>query len=203
MKVAVIGGSGRQGSRIITELLARGHQVTAIARDPGKIEARKGVTAKRGDVANPAALAELLKGHDAVINAARFQGIKAADLLEAVRNSGVKRLLVVGGAASLRVAAGVRLFDTPQFPEAYKAEASAGIAFLDALKAENELDWVFVSPGALLAPGERTGKYRLGKDDLLKDARGASSISMEDFAIAMVDELEQARHHRDRFHVAY
>jgi hypothetical protein len=144
MKVAVIGGSGRQGSRLIAELLARGHRVTAIARHPDRIEAREGVSAKQGDIAHPTELAVLLKGHDAVIGAVRFQGIRAADLLDAVRRSGVKRLLVVGGAASLHVAAGVRLFDTPGFPDAYKAEASAGIAFLGALKAEKELDWAFV-----------------------------------------------------------
>ncbi len=203
MKVAVIGASGRAGSRIITEALARGHQVTAIARNPEKIESRAGVVAKKGDLGHPASLAPLLKGHDAVISAVRFVGADAKHLLEAMKASGVKRLLVVGGAASLEVAPGALLLHAPTFPEVAKAEATAGFEFLKVLRGEKELDWVFVSPGALLAPGERLGKYRLGKDQLLKDDSGKSSISMEDFAIAMVDELEKPKHHRERFHVAY
>ena len=203
MKVAVIGASGRAGSRIITEALARGHQVTAIARNPEKIESRAGVVAKKGDLGHPASLAPLLKGHDAVISAVRFVGADAKHLLEAMKASGVKRLLVVGGAASLEVAPGALLLHAPTFPEVAKPEATAGFEFLKVLRGEKELDWVFVSPGALLAPGERLGKYRLGKDQLLKDESGKSSISMEDFAIAMVDELEKPKHHRQRFHVAY
>jgi putative NADH-flavin reductase len=203
MKVAVIGGSGRQGSRLITELLARGHEVTAIARNPEKIEARKGVTAKKGDLAHPASVAPLLKGHDAIINAVRFHGTDARHLLEAVKKSGVKRLLVVGGAGGLEVAPGVMLITTPQFPEVAKPEATAGLEFLRVIRGEQEIDWVFLSPGALLAPGERTGKYRLGKDQLLKDESGKSWISMEDFAIAMIDELEAPKHSRTRFHAAY
>jgi putative NADH-flavin reductase len=201
MKIAVIGASGRAGSRIVQEAVARGHQVTGIARNPEKIEG--GAAAKQGDLDHPAALAPLLKGHDAVISAVRFINAKAANLLDAMKRAGVKRLLVVGGASSLEVAPGVRLFDAPGFPEAARAEGSAGIEFLNGLKNERELDWVFISPGALLAPGERLGKYRVGKDQLLKDASGKSSISMEDFAIALVDELEKPRHHRERFHVAY
>jgi putative NADH-flavin reductase len=201
MKIAVIGASGRAGSRIAKEALARGHQVTGISRSPEKIEG--GVVAKQGDVNDPGALAPLLAGHDAVISAVRFVGFKSDKLLEAVKRSGVKRLLVVGGASSLEVAPGTRLFDTPAFPEAARAEGSAGIEFLNAIKNERELDWVFVSPGAMLAPGERLGKYRLSKDQLLKDENGKSWISMEDFAIAMVDELEQPKHRRERFHVAY
>jgi hypothetical protein len=203
MKIAVIGASGRAGSRIIDEALKRGHTVTGIARNPEKIAARAGVTAKKGDFGHPASLATLLAGHDAVISAVRFLGANAAHLIEAVKQAGVKRLLVVGGAASLEVAPGALLLHTPQFPEVAKAEATAGLEFLKALRGEKELDWVFVSPGALLAPGERLGKYRLGKDQLLKDESGKSSISMEDFAIAMVDELEKPKHHRERFHAAY
>ena len=203
MKIVVIGASGRAGSRIITEALARGHQATAIARNPEKIEVRGGVTAKKGDLNHAESLAPLLKGHDAVISAARFIGANAASLIAAVKKSGVKRLLVVGGAASLEVAPGTKLLDTPTFPETYKPEATAGLQFLNALRGEKDLDWVFVSPGALLAPGERTGKYRVGKDQLMKDASGKSWLSMEDLAIAMIDELEKPKHHRQRFHVAY
>jgi putative NADH-flavin reductase len=203
MKVAVVGGSGRQGSRLVAELLARGHAVTAIARNPEKIEARPGVTAKQGDVADPASLAALLKGHDAVISAVRFAGVKPEQLIAAVKQSGVNRWLIVGGASSLEVAPGVILLDTPGLPEAARPEAAAGVAFFKQLKNERDVDWVFLSPGALLAPGERTGRYRVGKDQLMKDASGKSWISMEDFALAMVDELEKPKHHRQRFHVAY
>jgi hypothetical protein len=203
MKIAVIGASGRAGSRIVKEAVARGHQVTAVARNAEKIEGGAGVLAKRGDVNDPATLASMLKGHDTVISAVRFIGVKAANIIDAVKRAGVKRLLVVGGASSLEVAPGVRLFDSPGFPEAARAEGGAGIEFLNALKNERELDWVFISPGGLFAPGERLGKFRVGKDQLLKDASGKSSISMEDFAIALVDELEQPKHHRERFHVAY
>jgi putative NADH-flavin reductase len=203
MKIAVIGASGRAGSRIMKEAVARGHQVTAIARNPDKIESGRGVVAKPGDAGEPAALAPLLKGHDAVISSVRFVSAKAANLIDAVKRAGVKRLLVVGGASSLEVAPGVRLFDTPGFPEAARHEGGAGIEFLDALKNERELDWVFICPGGLFAPGERRGKHRVGKDQLLKDESGKSWISMEDFAIALVNELENPKHHRERFHVAY
>jgi uncharacterized protein len=202
MRIAIIGASGRAGSRILNEAVDREHAVTGIARNPEKIPSRPRVTVQAGDVDDPAGLAELLADHDAVISAVRFAQSKFPNVIEAVKRSGVKRLLVVGGASSLEVAPGVKLFDTPGFPEAAKAEGSAGIAALEELRKERELDWVFVSPGALLAPGERTGKYRLGKDQLLKDDAGKSSISMEDFAIAMIDELENHKHSRTRFHVA-
>lgn len=203
MHIAIIGASGRAGSRILNEAADRGHTVTGIARNAGNVPSRAGVSAKAGDINEPQAAAPLLAGHDAVICAVRFATTNAANVLGAVKRAGVNRLLIVGGASSLEVAPGVKLFDTPGFPEAAKAEGGAGIAFFEELKGERELDWVFVSPGAMLAPGERTGKYRLGRDQLLKDESGKSSISMEDFAIAMIDELENHKHSRMRFHVAY
>ena len=203
MKIAIIGASGRAGSRILNEAVDRGHAVTGIARNPEKIPSRPGVTAKVGDVSDPAKLAPVLSGHDAVVSSVRFAQSKFANVIDAAKRASVKRLLVVGGASSLEVAPGVKLFDTPGFPEAARAEGGAGIAALDELRKERELDWVFLSPGAMLAPGERTGKYRLGRDQLLKDESGKSWISMEDFAIAMVDELENRKHSRMRFHVAY
>lgn len=203
MRIAIIGASGRAGSRILNEAVDREHTVTGIARNPEKIPSRPRVTVKAGDVEDPVALAELLSDHDAVISAVRFAQSKFPNVIEAVKRSGVKRLLVVGGASSLEVAPGTKLFDTPGFPEAAKTEGRAGIVALEELRKERELDWVFLSPGALLAPGERTGKYRLGKDQLLKDESGKSWISMEDYAIAMIDELENHKHSRQRFHVAY
>jgi len=203
MKVAVIGIRGRVGSRLATELLLRGHSVTGIGRSPVKIDPRPGVTLKQGDATQSLMLASLLAGHDAVLSASRFQTSDANALITAVRKAGVKRLLVVGGAGSLEVAPGKALVDTPDFPEAYKVEARAGVKFLDTLRNEKELDWTYLSPSAELSPGERTGKFRIGGDQLLVDSNGKSWISMEDFAIAMVDELEHPKHSRRRFTVGY
>lgn len=158
---------------------------------------------KAGDATQPARVAPLLAGHEVVISAARFQSSDPKALIAAVEQAGVPRLMVVGGAASLEVAPGQALFDAPNFPEAYKPEAEAGRKFLDALRAEQDLDWTFLSPSAEFAPGKRTGKFRLGGDQLLSDANGQSWISMEDYAIAFVDELEAPKHSRQRFTVGY
>ncbi len=203
MKVALIGIRGRVGSRLATELLLRGHSVTGIGRSPVTIDPRPGVTMKQGDATQSLMLASLLAGHDAVLSASRFQTSDANALITAVRKAGVKRLLVVGGAGSLEVAPGKALVDTPDFPEAYKVEARAGVKFLDTLRNEKELDWTYLSPSAEFSPGERTGKFRIGGDQLLVDSNGKSWISMEDFAIAMVDELEHSKHSRRRFTVGY
>lgn len=203
MKIALIGASGNVGSRVATEALSRGHQVTGIARHPERIAAKAGLTAVRGDAASPESLSRALADHDAVVSSTRFQGSDARVLLSAVRKSGVKRLLVVGGAGSLEVAPGRALIDAPDFPPAYKPEASAGRDFLNVLRGEKDLDWTFLSPSAFFAPGERTGKFRVGGDALLVGADGMSRISMEDYAIALVDELETPRHPRRRFTVGY
>jgi putative NADH-flavin reductase len=203
MKIALIGAGGRVGSRLLTELLNRGHSVTGIARNTTQLTSRPGLVLKVGDATQPAQLAPLLAGHDAVVSATRFQTSDARALITAVKQAGVPRLVVVGGAASLEVAPGKALFDAPGFPEAYKPEAQAGRRFLDVLRAEKELNWTFLSPSAEFAPGERTGKFRLGGDQLLSDANGKSWISMEDFAIALVDELETPKHPRQRFTVGY
>ncbi|WP_028006697.1 NAD(P)-dependent oxidoreductase [Solimonas flava] len=202
MKIALIGISGRVGSRLADELLRRGHQITGISRQAGAT-ARPGLTLHCADANDAAALAPLIAGHNAVISAGRFESTAAAPLLAAMRQAGVPRLLVVGGAGSLEVAPGVALIDTAGFPDAYKAEAGAGRRFLDTLRAETALDWTFLSPAALFEPGERSGHFRLGGDQLLVDAEGNSRISMEDYAIALADELEQPRHSRRRFSVAY
>lgn len=203
MKITLIGVSGHVGSRLLTELLNRGHSITGIARDITKLASRHNLVLKTGDAAQPASLAPLLASHDVVISATRFQSSDPKALIAAVKQAGVKRLMVVGGAASLEVAPGQALFDAPGFPETYKVEAAAGRQALDALRAEKELDWTFLSPSAEFAPGERTGKFRLGGDQLLSDANGKSWISMEDYAIAFVDELETPKHSRQRFTVGY
>lgn len=202
MKIALIGASGNVGSRILRELVGRGHRVTAIARRPDAVAADPKVVAKEGDLSDKAGLAALLKGHDAVISSVRFKDLDAEGLIEIVRASEVKRFLVVGGAGSLEVAPGKILLNTPDFPEVYKAEASKGVALLHLLNGVKDLDWTFLSPSALFVPGERTGKFRIGKDQLLTNEKG-SSISYEDYAIALVDEIEKPQHVRQRFTVGY
>ncbi len=202
MKVALIGATGQAGSRVLAELTRRGHSVTAIARHPEKAPQGPLVIAKKGDVADPAALATLLRGHDAVISSVHFVDCDPASLVGTVRAAGVKHYLVVGGAGSLEVAPGVTLVSTSQFPAAYKEEATRGVQFLENLRGVDDLDWTFLSPSAFFVAGERTGKFRLGKDQLLTNEKG-SSISFEDFAIAMVDEIEKPAHIRERFTVGY
>lgn len=202
MKIALIGATGNAGAPILKELVRRGHAVTAIVRNPEKIAVQPKVTARKGDVLDQAGLAALIKGHDAVISAVHFSASDPKKLIEAVRASGVKRYLVVGGAGSLEVAPGKKLIDTPEFPPQYKAEAAAGGVFLDLLKQEKELDWTFLSPSALFIAGPRTGKFRLGTDQLLANDKG-SSISFEDYAIALADEVEKPAHSRKRFTVGY
>jgi putative NADH-flavin reductase len=203
MKIAVIGASGNAGSRITAELARRGHAVTAIARHPDKIAGGANVTPTRGDVLDQAGLAGLMAGHDAAISSVHFLDSDPVKLIGAAKESKVGRYLVVGGAGSLEVAPGVRLVTTPGFPVVYKAEAEKGAAFLDLLRAEKELNWTFLSPSALFVPGERTGKFRLGTDQLLTAADGKSSISFEDFAVALADEIERPVHIRQRFTVGY
>ena len=203
MKIAVIGASGNAGSRITAELARRGHSVTAIARNPDKIVSQPNVTAAKGDVLDQAGLAALLAGHDAAVSSVHFLDSDPAQLIGAARDSKVGRYLVVGGAGSLEVAPGVRLVTTPNFPVAYKAEAEKGGAFLDLLRQEKELNWTFLSPQALFTAGERTGKFRLGTDQLLTAEDGKSWISFEDFAVALADEIERPAHIRQRFTVGY
>lgn len=203
MKIAIIGATGNVGSRLLDEALRRQHSVTAIARKASALSARAGLLSHDVDVHDRAALVAVLQGQDVVISSGRFASITAADILAPVKQAGVPRLLVVGGAGSLEVAPGVALIDTPQFPAEYKEEAGAGRRFLQDLRQETELDWSFLSPSALLVAGERSGVFRLGQDQLLSGADGKSWISMEDYAIAMLDEIERPAHVRQRFTVGY
>ncbi len=202
MKIALIGASGEAGSRVLKELSDRGHSVTAISRNPGKIADLSGVTPVAANLADSADLRETLTGHDIVISSVHFLQTDLAKLIADVKAVGPKRYLVVGGAGSLEVGHGVKLVDTPDFPAIYRDEATAGGVFLDLLRAEPDLDWTFLSPSAMFVPGERTGKFRLGTDQLLTNDE-VSSISFEDFAIAMVDEIETPAHRRQRFTVGY
>jgi putative NADH-flavin reductase len=202
MKIAVIGASGNVGSRVAAELVRRGHAVTAIVRHPEKVSAQPGVTPAKGDLFDQPAMARLLAGHDAVVSAVHFLASDPAKLIGAVRESNVPRYLVVGGAGSLEVAPGVPLVTTPDFPVVYKAEAEKGGEFLDLLR-QTDLNWTFLSPSALFVAGERTGRFRLGTDQLLTGTDGKSWISFEDFAVALVDEIERPAHLRQRFTVGY
>lgn len=203
MKIAVAGASGRAGSEITKELSRRGHTVTAIARNPEKIATLPNVTPTKGDVLDQSDLAKLWAGHDVAVSSVHFLASDALKLIGAANDSKVGRYLVVGGAGSLEVAPAVKLVTTPGFPAQYKAEAEAGSAFLDLLRQEKALNWTFISPSALFIEGERTGKFRLGTDQLLADANGKSWITFADYAIALADEIERPAHERQRFTVGY
>jgi len=176
--------------------------VTAVARNPAKIASLANVTAVAGDIEASNDLVQVLKGHDAIISSVHFSASDPDKLIAAVKAAEVRRYYVVGGAGSLEVAPGKLLVDMPEFPAMYKAEAQGGVDFLNKLKADEALDWTFLSPSAAFVPGERTGTFRLGKDQLLTNQNG-SSISFEDFAIALVDEIETPAHIRQRFTVGY
>jgi putative NADH-flavin reductase len=212
MKLAIIGATGFVGSALLKEAVARDHEVTALVSEPSKVPASNNVIALQANVLAQETLADKLKGHDAVISA--FSGHAQADVLgyyvegirsiiSASKNAGVPRLLVVGGAGSLEVAPGVQLIDTPHFPAQWKATAEGARQALNLLREEQELIWTVLAPSAHLEPGQRTGKFRIGKDELLVDGAGESRISLEDYAIAMIDELEKPAHPRSRFTAGY
>ena len=208
MKVVLFGASGMIGSRVLEELLGRGHEVTAVVRNPEKI-AVGGVRVVKGDINDEAVVAKAVEGADAVISAYAPPQKQENTLLNATRSliagmgrAGVRRLIVVGGAGSLEAAPGVALVDLPQFPAEWKAIALAHRDVLPILK-ESNLDWTYLSPAGLIQPGERTGTFRLGGTQLLSDANGESRISAEDYAIALVDELEKSEHVGRQFTAAY
>jgi putative NADH-flavin reductase len=202
MKVAVVGATGNAGQRIVKELTSRGHQVTAISRNAGDLPA--GATHKQVDASDSGALVEAIRGHDAVVSSLKFAGSNPQQLIEAVKKSGVPRYLVVGGAATLKQpGSDQRIIDSGQIPEEWMPEIRGGANFLEALKGSQGLDWTFVSPSMFFGPGERTGKFRLGTEELLVAEDGKSHISYEDYAIALVDELENPKHRGMRFTVGY
>lgn len=213
MKFAIFGATGWVGGAVTQETLSRGHEVTAVVRDPSRIKLKHPkLRVVTGDATDPASVASVVAGHDAVIasiggrTGGHHEVVPAAAraLLVGLARGGVKRLVWVGGAGSLEVAPGVRLVDTPQFPVEWKAEALAQVEALGIFRSSTEdIDWTFVSPAALLEPGERTGRYRTGDDQLVTDEKGESRISVGDFALALLDEVEHPAHMRKRFTVAY
>jgi putative NADH-flavin reductase len=213
MKIALFGATGTIGQRITQEALNRGHKVTAIVRNPASVQiAHPNLTTVKGDALDPASVAQTVAGQDVVVSAVgpKRDGSSGTDftvnvahsLIEGLTRAGVSRLLVVGGAGSLEVAPGVLLFDTPDFPAAWRPGAKAAGRALEVYKTAN-LDWTYFSPANLITPGERTGKYRLGTDQLVTDKDGKSYISAEDYAVALVDEIEKPQFIRRRFTAAY
>jgi hypothetical protein len=203
MKIAIVGASGNVGQRLVAEALDRGHEVTAIARNVSSIEQKPGVKIVQADICDENEGAAAIAGNDAAILSVRFQGTDFEQVLRSLKKSGMPRVLVVGGAASLEVAPGKVLLDQPDFPDFIKPEAEPARQALNRLKQEQELDWTFLSPSMMFVPGERTGNFRLGKDSLLTADTGQSSISYEDYSIAAMDELESPKHHHERFTVGY
>ena len=214
-EIVLIGASGFVGSAILNEALDRGHRVLAVVRHPEKITTvHKNLVVTQSDVSFIDNVTEVCKGADAVISAYN-PGWKNPDIaeettrvyrviLEGVSQSGIKRFLVVGGAGSLFVSPGKRLMDSGVIPESFipALRALAGI-YLNDLVSEKRIDWVFFSPAGNLQPGKRTGKFRLGKDDLIVNEAGESKISVQDYAVAMIDEVEKPAHHRERFTIGY
>jgi uncharacterized protein len=211
VKVVVFGASGALGSRITSELLRRGHAVRAVVRTGSRAPpGRPGLASVTAEVTRPTSVARAVKGADVVVSAigpgpGQVPAVlldAARGLLEGLRQAGMTRLVVVGGAGSLEVSPGVQLADTPSFPDAWKPVAAAHREALEIFRQEPDLEWTVIAPAALIAPGERTGHYRAGGDQLLVDANGESRISAEDYAVAVADEVEEPHHVRRRFTVA-
>ncbi|WP_413486132.1 NAD(P)-dependent oxidoreductase [Shewanella baltica] len=210
MKIAILGATGWIGGSILKEALSRGHQVTALVRDPSKLSATD-VAVHAVDLEQPL-VAQTFAGVDVVIasvggRAQQNHGLGASTvqhLLDVLPNAKVPRLLWVGGAGSLEVAPGVTLVSSPDFPAAYKDEALAQGEALQVFRAaQTAINWTFVSPAAEIYPGESEGPYRLGGDSFFTDANGRSRISVTDYAKAMLDEAEQGTHVNQRISVAY
>ena len=210
MKVALYGATGAAGSRILKELVSRGHHVTAIVRDPAKLtQSGANVRVKQGDLSDPRSIAAAIGDVEAVISA---YGPPKNDLealvgvterqVEALKGKPGVRLIVVGGAGGLNIAPGLAMVDSQFMPEPFKPIARAHVNAFNVLKASS-IDWTYFAPAAFFEPGQRTGEFRLGKDDLIANAQQESRISMEDYAVALVDELEKSRHRRQRFTIGY
>ncbi len=216
MRVVLYGATGTIGSRILNELLSRGHTVTAVVRDRSKLPAQNNLTTVKGDILDAGDIAKVVKGADVVVSSygppSGAQGPDATQvgqlvdatqaLIAGVRRGGAPRIIMVGGAGSLEISPSLQIMDTPTFHRAYKPLAEAHRDAFHVLR-ESDLNWTYFSPAMMFQPGERTGKFRLGKDSLISDDKGNSAISAEDYAIALVDEVEQGRHTKQRFTIGY
>lgn len=212
MNIAIVGASGFIGSALRDEALSRGHSVTGLVSRPERLPAHSRLISKKVDVQDTAALTKAIRGFDAVLSA--FSGHAQTDIegyyvkgfdsiLAAAKAAQIKRLLAVGGAGTLEVSAGQLLIDTPGFPPQYKASAEGARYALNRLRGQTDVTWTMLSPAAMITPGQRTGHYVLGTDQLVTDAEGNSNISVEDYAKAMIDELEDPKHLNSRFTLAY
>jgi len=209
MHIALYGATGKSGSRILTELLSRGHQVTAIVRNTAKLAPRPGLTVIEGNVDSAEGIASKIKGVDAVVSAYAPPADDTDQLLpvtehfiQAVKQTGVPRLLIVGGAGSLEVAPGITVIESGHLPAEWLPIAVSHAKVLDQVK-KSDINWTYFSPAGFFVPGERTGKFRMGTNQLIANEQGDSRISLEDYAIALVDELESPKHERQRFTIGY
>jgi putative NADH-flavin reductase len=210
MNVVVYGATGKTGSRVIQELLSRGHQVRAVVRDLKRASSSEGVVCKQDDLSDVSSIAEIIRGADAVVSAYAPPPDRTDELvevtkrqIEAVKQSGNDiRLIVVGGAAGLYVAPGLTLLESGHLPEVWRSIATSHFKGYAVLKG-SDINWTYFAPAAFFEPGERTGKFRLGTDHLISDTNGQSRISMEDYAVALVNELEHPQHLRRRFTIGY
>ncbi|NQV57584.1 MAG: NAD(P)H-binding protein [Rhodospirillales bacterium] len=213
MKLAILGATGWVGAHLVDEALLRGHEVTAISRSAGDMELRARLTPRAHDISDAASLAAVLLGHDAVIHSARAPRehpdrmaatkAMARTIIDATKDAGIKRLLAVGGAGSLEVAPGVRRMDEPDFPERFQMGAASTVEIYYLLQKEPTLDWTYLCFSDTPEEGSRTGKFRLGGGEMLFDENGFSHISLEDYAVAMIDETETPAHTRQKFTVGY
>jgi putative NADH-flavin reductase len=203
MNIVLAGATGNIGSRILDEALRRGHRVTGLTRDPAKLEARSGLQAKKANTAEVAAFAEALQGHDAAILSVKWNENDVHHVLDALHKAGVKRCLFVVGAGSLLRNDGRTHFDHMAEKGIQPPTSKPAALALAEVQKVTDLDWTAISPPASIQPGERTGKFRLGRDHLLEGDKGKSEISREDFAIAILDEIEKPRHIQQRFTAAY
>jgi putative NADH-flavin reductase len=214
MKIVVFGAGGNVGQRIVTEALHRHHRVTAVVRDEATMLPQHDLDVVEGDATDPASVARVTAGADAIVSAISPRpgqdgrppsslSVAAKALIEGAKKAGVRRLIVVGGAGSLEIAPGKQLVDQPDFPAAYKPEALAQRDALDIYRGHADgLDWTYISPAAEIHEGRRSGEYRVSGDQLLVDGDGNSTITYEDYAVAVLDELEQGAHIGQRMSVA-
>lgn len=211
MRIAIIGATGNIGSRVVTEALGRGHEVTAISRNSAKItEVNKQLHVISCDIFKTSELSKHLKNQDVVISAyaPSYENVgqlvdATKSLIEVAKKAKVKHLIIVGGAGSLEVAHNTLLLDSPDFPVAWRPIAMAHKEAMHLYEAEKMLNWSYAHPAATIEPGMRTGKFRIGGSTLLADEMGNSKISIEDYAIALIDEAEKPNHIHKRFVVAY
>ena len=221
LRILVFGASGKVGSHVVDEALARGHRVTAVSRDPARIERRHPqLDSARGDILDPDSIAALVASSDVVVVSVRGVAGDSSDPADTVARRGVQnvvealrraappraRLIHVGGAGSLEVEPGVLLADRlPDFllPRSFELEVAGQVLALEYLRSVVDVDWTCITPPRTLTWGKRRGEYRVGGDRLLENERGASSISRADFAVALLDEIERPAHRRQRFTVAY